>query len=272
MVAIALQTALEVFGGLSTFAITLMVVTMVLVTVVAGRGSQRTLRLVARVTSEQLRRERLGRYFSPQVAEWLQTHGERDGERREVTILFGDLRDFTALSEHLPSEAVVTLLRAYHERMVEVIFAHGGTLDKFLGDGLMAYFGAPQPQADHAERAVRCALAMLHALEALNRERTARGESPLRMGIGIHTGSVVVGDVGATTRRECTAIGDAVNVAARIQELTKRDGVPILVSDATRQQVGARIGFVSAGAVELRGRTQPVLTYVPQPGEAYPRS
>src|SRR5262249_5691049 len=152
------------------------------------------------------------------------------GETREVTILFADLRDFTSLSERLTGTQVVAMVNEFHGRMVSALFSHGGTLDKYLGDGLMAYFGAPVASAD---RAVRCALAMQRALDALNVERTARGESALHMGIGIHTGTVVLGDIGAPQRREYTAIGDAVNVASRIQGLTKMHGVPILLSEET---------------------------------------
>lgn len=225
----------------------------------------RTVSLLDAVAREQHKRERLGRYFSPQVAAHLEERGEefRAGESREVTILFADLRDFTALSEQLEGEAVVATLNEFHTCMVDQLFASGGTLDKYIGDGLMAYFGAPVARPDHAEQAVRCALAMQAALTQLNSGRARRGASPLRMGIGIHTGRVVLGDIGAPRRREYTAIGDTVNVAARIEQLTKVHGAPILVSEETRQQAGAAFRYTAAEPVRVKGKSEPLQTYVP---------
>ncbi len=241
------------------------VLTLGMTTLLCVYARGRIVTLVEVVAREQLRRERLGRYFSPQVAEHLEQHSAElgDGETREVTLLFADLRDFTALAEKLDGREIVATLNAFHTRMVEQLFSFGGTLDKYMGDGLMAYFGAPVTQPDHAERAVRCALAMQRELGRLNDERRQRGQSALRMGIGIHTGRVTLGDIGAPRRRDYTAVGDTVNVAARIEQLTKVHGVPILVSEETRRRIGGDIAFTPAEPMRVKGKSEPLQTHVP---------
>ena len=244
--------------------------TSVSIAIVAGVGlmtvfiNERITRLANLAASERLVAARLGRYFSPAVARKLaQQDGLGNPEYRDVTILFLDIREFTALSEEMEADEVMALLNEHHGAMLDVVFQHGGTLDKFTGDGLLAYFGAPLEQPDHAARAVACALDMLDALEELNSARAARGARTLKVGIGVHTGRVVVGDLGSDERREFTIIGDPVNLASRILGLTKQLGVPLLCSDDTMLRAGKRFVWTALPPINVRGKSRPVVVFLP---------
>lgn len=224
----------------------------------------RTLATIQELARHQVQRERLMRYFSPAVATRLAVRsGFTVGERREITVLFADLRGFTAISERMDPEGVVALLNEYHQAMVTVLFEHGGTLDKFTGDGFMAYFGAPDPNPEHARDAVACALAMQEALVALNTDRAKRTEAMLAMGIGLHSGLAVIGDIGSERRLEYTAVGDTVNLSSRVEALTKQLNVPVLATAATRGLTNGEFTWTPMLAAKVIGKHEPVVTYAP---------
>jgi len=166
-----------------------------------------------------------GRYVSPAVVEDLLRKGDRielGGVKQEVTVLFSDIRGFTAFSEGKPPEAIVARLNEYFTAMTEIVFRRQGTLDKYLGDGLMAVFGAPAPSENHAAQAVAAAVEMLDRLEELNKQWQEKGEVNIGIGIGINSGSVVVGNIGSPERMDYTVIGEEVNLASRLGEFKQR--------------------------------------------------
>lgn len=212
-----------------------------------------------------------GRLVDPAVVEEMVREDQPPqlgGEEREVTLLFSDLQAFTALCERLPPAHLVRLLNAYFERMLAVVFKHGGTLDKLMGDGIMAYWGAPKPRPDHAAAAVACALEMQEALEVFRREAAHLGEPPLFMRIGLHTGRAVVGLMGSRDREAYTLTGDVVNVAARLEVLNKELGTTILLSADTLSAAGDRWRAVDRGEHRVKGRHRAIRVFSvgpPQP-------
>ena len=192
-------------------------------------------------------------------------------DNRELTLLFCDLRGFSGIAETLPPLALRELLNQYLSSTTAVVHAHGGTLDKFIGDAVMAFWGAPEAQPDHAERAVRAALALVDGLGPLNATLREQGLPEVRFGVGLATGVVCVGDLGSDARRAYTAVGDAVNLAARLEALTREAGVDILVSESTRAAVlaqgGAHLDWLEVDQMPIRGRRQPVTVFTPLPAE-----
>jgi adenylate cyclase len=214
-------------------------------------------------------RNMLGVVQSEAIARVLEAGPERldlRGEERTFTVLFADIRNFTAFSEGRTPHEVVALLNAYFSAVGPVIEAHGGTINKYLGDGLMVFFGAPEPRADHALQGVRAAVAMVHRVHELKETWAKLGCPGLRIGVGVHTGKVVVGTVGSKRRLEYTAIGDTVNAAARIESENKPLATEILISAETYmalpQEEQKRLpGAGEPKLVKVKGKEQPLLLY-----------
>jgi len=215
--------------------------------------------------SAEMARERtnLARYFSPTMVEELSTKDEPLGQIRshDAAVLFVDIVGFTAYSDSRPAEEVIETLRAFHARMENEVFAHGGTLDKYLGDGLMATFGTPLPLADDAARAVACVRAMVTRMEALNADRRIEGVPEIDARFGLHFGTVVLGDIGAN-RLEFAVLGDTVNVASRLEAMTRALNVRAVVSDVVMVAAGATGGFRRAPDQAVRGVATPLPVWV----------
>lgn len=224
----------------------------------------RSRRLVFRQAVVERERANLARYFSPTMIDELAETDVPLGQTRhqDVSVLFADIVGFTSLAAQRTPEQVIALLRDFQGRMEGCAFAHRGTVDKYIGDAVMVTFGTPYPAADDARRALACAHAMLEAIADWNRQRIAEDEPPIRIGIGIHHGAAVLGDIGSKRRLEFAVVGDTVNVASRIEGLTRALGVDLLVSDSfmsrAREEGADTAAFADLGPQVLRGREEPV--------------
>jgi class 3 adenylate cyclase len=204
-------------------------------------------------------RNAFGRYVSPEVAKTLleSPDGLRlGGEKRCITVLMSDLRGYTRFAEHGDPAGVMAVLNDYLGRMADIVIAHGGTINEFIGDAIFAVFGAPVQHADHAERAAATALAMQRAMDALNAENVARGRPRFEMGIGLHTGEAVVGNIGSEQRTKYAVVGAAVNLAARVEGCTV--GGQVLMTTETLEQLGGLAETAPPVQVELKGLEAPV--------------
>ena len=216
----------------------------------------------ADVLAKRRLRDALGRYVSPEVAARVERNpAELAGERRQVSILFSDLRGFTTLSERMPPEQMAERLTEYFDAMTATIFARRGMVNDFIGDAILAVFGAPLDDPEHARHAIESALAMGETLEGLNRRWQAEGLPPLRMGLGIHTGEVFAGNVGRAGKVKYAVVGDTVNLASRVEGLNKELGTTMLVTEATYRAAGLDLTVNDRGPISVKGREEPVRVY-----------
>ena len=216
------------------------------------------------ITQEQRLMSTLCRYMTREVAE--RVLADRDklklgGDRQTVAVLFSDIRNFTSLSEQSTAEETVGMLNDYFTRMMEPVFRYEGMLDKFIGDAMMAVFGAPVARDDDAHRAVLAALEMRRILARYNRQRVARGLEPIQTGIGITKGEAITGNIGSEQRMDYTVIGDTVNVASRLEGLTKNYEYKILINDQVYSDIKDKIPCVDLGLAQVRGKGESVHIY-----------
>lgn len=217
-------------------------------------------------------RNNLARYFSPNLVDRLAgaAHDFEIGRESKATVLFVDIVGFTRLMEGVPPQFTINFLRVFHEHMADCIFRHGGTLDKFIGDGVMATFGTPDSQPDDEARALHCARDMVQAVQDWNRGRQTRGLPPVRISVGAHVGPVLMGAIGSRNRLEYSAVGDTVNVASRLEHLSRDHDATIVTSAETLAAARDSAGFDAAyaarfrsvGPVQVPGRAQPVEVFI----------
>lgn len=244
------------------------VVLFVIVTGILMLNSWRSNRLLEQQARVVRERSNLARYFAPSLVEHLAERDDPLGEVRAqpVVVMFVDIVGFTKMAEQDAPDKVVTFLREFHSRMETAVFDHQGTLDKFLGDGLMITFGTPNISPDDAINAVECAVAMQTSILEWNAVRAGMGLNPVLLSIGLHYGEVILGDIGSERRLEFAVLGDVVNVSSRLEALTRTVGAAVVASDAVIQAAGKAssetAGFQHLGAQAIRGREEPVDVWV----------
>jgi adenylate cyclase len=247
---------------------------LLVITALLAAAVRRARALAFRQVRVEAERTQLARYFSPNLVDELANADRPVGaiRRSEIAVVFADIVGFTRLSEAIGAEETIALLREFHARMQAAVFAHRGTLDKYLGDGLMATFGTPVPGPHDAANALAAARDMAAAIARWNDERRGAGGAVIEIGIGVHWGAVVLGDIGGENRLEFATIGDTVNVASRLEALTRELGVEIVASDELVRAMRAAVaspeadalmaGFARGEAQQLRGRSAPVEIHV----------
>jgi adenylate cyclase len=207
-----------------------------------------------------------GQYVPPELVEEMSRDPENysmAGRKAELTVLFSDVRGFTTISEGLEPDELSALMNQYLGAMTVIVRKHRGTLDKYIGDAIMAFWGAPVDDAEHARQGVLTALEMQAAMAGLNDQLKARGWPELKIGIGLNTGTMTVGDMGSPVRQSYTVMGDAVNLGSRLEGITKQYGVGIIVGESTREQAGQEFFFRELDRVRVKGKDAPVGIYEP---------
>jgi len=234
-------------------------------TLVANYAVITSFRMIFEEREKRKIRKTFSQYLSPDVISLIEKDPQKyvrpGGEIKELTVMFSDIRGFTTISEGLTPDELVSLLNEYLGEMTEIVFANQGTLDKYIGDAVMAFWGSPLPQEDHAVRACECALQMIHSLERLNAKWTAEGRRAISIGIGLNTGLLNVGTMGSAKRLSWTVMGDNVNLASRLEGINKEYHTQIVISEATYHQVKNRFVCRELDKIRVKGKKLPVKIY-----------
>ena len=234
-------------------------------TLIGSYASITSFRVIHEEREKRKIRKTFSQYLSPGVIGLIEKNPQKyirpGGEVQNLTVMFSDIRDFTALSEGLTPDELVRLLNEYLSAMTDILFRNLGTLDKYIGDAIMAFWGSPYPQTDHAHCACRCALEMIASLQELNRKWAEQGRRPIAIGIGLNTGPVNVGNMGSDKRLSWTVMGDNVNLASRLEGMTKQYRSRIIISESTYAEVARQFVAREVDRIRVKGKKQPVVIY-----------